>query len=705
MAKSIKEDDKAILWEVGGILLFGLTVYLVISLSSYSPSDPSINTVRITKDVHNWGGRLGAYLADILLTSIGISAFIIPLALIFLSVEMVVRKRLTLGLLRPFAFLFFILSLSGLLSLYIDEITIFDTKIASGGLIGEILAPSLRGYLNTPGATVVLVLIFIVSAVVTTGVSLIDLIEWTRKDFIVVFQKIGRWITTPRKQKTRPDKRMEREEKKEATPTIAMHKRVEEPIQETLPFIEAKVDFHLPPLSLLDDHGRERSATNKESFLMNAKILEKKLAHFGVEGKVKEVRPGPVITLYEFEPAPGVKINSIVNLADDLALALRALSVRIIAPIPGKAAVGIEIPNNEREMVSLRDIVGGKGFREHPSPLSLALGKDIEGRPVIADLTKMPHLLIAGSTGAGKSVSLNAMILSILYKATPKMVRFVMIDPKRLELSIYNPIPHLLLPVVTEAKKATPILRGVLNEMEERYQKMAELGVRNIDQFNRQAGRMALERLPYIVVVIDEMADLMMTAKKDFEDAVIRLAQMARAAGIHLIVATQRPSVDVITGLIKANFPARIAFQVPSRTDSRTILDTTGAERLLGEGDMLFLPPGTSRVQRVHGAFVSEAEIKRVVDFLAKQERPEYHEEILNPDMVSEKEGAEEWDDDLYNDAVRLVKKTGQASISFIQRRLRIGYNRAARMVERMEKEGIVGPAEGSRPREVLERE
>jgi S-DNA-T family DNA segregation ATPase FtsK/SpoIIIE len=444
---------------------------------------------------------------------------------------------------------------------------------------------------------------------------------------------------------------------------------------------------------------------------------------------VVEVRPGPVITVYEFEPAPGVKVSRIVNLADDLALALSALSVRIVAPIPGKAVVGIEVPNTNRETVFLKEIVDSEPFRASKSKLSFGLGKDISGESFIVDLARMPHLLVAGSTGSGKSVFINSMICSILFKAIPDEVRFLMIDPKMLELSDYEGIPHLLLPVVTHPKKAAIALKWLVDEMERRYTVLAEKGVRNIEHYHqrtekelKEKGKVykrkgdilegdegkpiePMERLPYIMVVIDELADLMMISSKEVEESITRLAQMARAVGIHLILATQRPSVDVLTGIIKANFPARISFQVTSKVDSRTILDTIGAEHLLGAGDMLFLPPGSSKLTRLHGAFVSSAEIKRVVEFLKKQGKPAYLDPSILVEVKKEKEeagGEEDGYDEKYDEAVAFVAETGQASISLIQRRFRIGYNRAARIVEKMEVEGVVGRSDGVKPREVL---
>jgi S-DNA-T family DNA segregation ATPase FtsK/SpoIIIE len=494
--------------------------------------------------------------------------------------------------------------------------------------------------------------------------------------------------------------------------------------QEHFTFLDSRGSYVLPPLSLLESPEQKEIKVDKESLLANAKILEKRLQDFGVEGKVVEVRPGPVITMYEYEPAPGVKINKIVGLSDDLALALRAISVRIVAPIPGKAAVGIEIPNSIREPVYLKDILSCEEFSQAESKLTLALGKDIFGNPFVTNLAKMPHLLVAGATGAGKSVSLNSMVCSLLYKADPEEVKLLMIDPKRLELSVYDGIPHLLHSVVYDPKAAALVLRWATEEMEIRYRLMAEKGVRNIERYNqkvdkelkdarRKGGTLLKETegledrtgdnlspLPYIVIVIDELADLMMVSARDVEASLTRLAQMARAAGIHLLLATQRPSVDVLTGVIKANFPTRISFQVSSKTDSRTILDANGAEHLLGSGDMLFLPPGTSRLLRVHGAYVSEFEILRVVEFWKNQGKPVYDHTILKAKEETPEADADGYDE-MYDQAVAVVAELRQASISMLQRRLRVGYNRAARMIERMEKEGVVGPADGSKPREV----
>jgi S-DNA-T family DNA segregation ATPase FtsK/SpoIIIE len=689
--------------EVLGIVLLGIAFFLGIALYSYHPSDPSLNVQHIGKEsgIQNLGGIVGAYGADLFVQIFGVAVYLICFGA------------------------------------WIENINLQGQKIVPGGGFGELISAVFSKYLSAFGASFLIVFLLILFTVMATGISfsqlflgLYDLIVMALRRLEVLvtirFEQIGRQRRVGAEKNMRHQKSGERVTRVMEPPRTRGAKEVPL-LQEEFGFLEAKGTFHLPPVSLLDTPGEDGIKVDKQSLVINSEILEKKLRDYGVEGKVVEVRPGPVITVFEFEPAPGVKVSKIVGLADDLALALSAVSIRIVAPIPGKAVVGIEIPNKVRRMVHLQQIVRSEEFQESRTKLSICLGVGISGEPFVIDLVRMPHLLVAGSTGSGKSVFLNAMICSILFKRRPEEVRFLMIDPKMLELSLYEGVPHLLLPVVTNPKKAALGLNWLVEEMERRYEILAERGVRNIDQYNRQVERSLKdgtsqvyrkrgdileeekgegmeepERLPYIVVVVDELADLMMVSSRDVEEAITRLAQMARAVGIHLILATQRPSVDVITGIIKANFPARISFQVSSKVDSRTILDTVGAEHLLGAGDMLFLPPGSSKMVRVHGAFISEIEIRRVVDFLKKQGKPEYDVSIIEEKRTRDAHADEEEYDEKYDEAVAFVAETGQASISLIQRRFRIGYNRAARIVERMEAEGIVGPSDGVKPREVL---
>gem|GEM_PF-1142511 len=477
------------------------------------------------------------------------------------------------------------------------------------------------------------------------------------------------------------------------------------------PKVYRKGEFQLPNLSFLKNTSK-KTEVDHHSIRRDAELLEKKLGYFGIKGEVMGVSPGPVITTFEYRPEPGIKISKIVNLADDLALALSAFSIRIVAPIPGKDVMGIEIPNIKKSLVPFIDIVNSNEFINSRSKVPICLGKDIIGNPVVVELDKMPHLLIAGATGTGKSVGLNAMITSILYKSTPEEVKFLMVDPKRIELSFYNDIPHLLTPVITDMKKATIALQWMVREMDRRYSLLAKSQVRHIEQYNQKIRSRVVdgdgeseefEQLPFIVVIIDELADLMMTASRDIEFSLTRLAQMARAAGIHLILATQRPSVDVLTGIIKANFPTRISFQVSSKTDSRTIIDSNGAETLLGNGDMLFVPPGTARLTRVHGTYLSEDELLDITSFLKAQGKPEYVLDVITEtDQEAPQESMDDDYDDKYNEALEFVVATKQASISGIQRALRVGYNRAARIIDIMEKRGIVGPSDGVKPRRVI---
>jgi len=471
--------------------------------------------------------------------------------------------------------------------------------------------------------------------------------------------------------------------------------------------VEAGKGVYEVPLSLLDEPVNNFKADSEAELKIKGETLVSKLADFGVKGKIREIQPGPVVTLFEFEPAPGIKINKIANLSDDLALAMSAVSVRIIAPIPGKSVVGIELPNKSRAMVALSELIKSKEYASSTSPLAFAMGKDISGRGYVSDLASMPHLLVAGTTGSGKSVAVNTLICSIVYKSSPDMVKFIMVDPKMVELSIYEDIPHLAAPVVTEPRKAANVLKNVVEEMENRYSALASMKVRNLDSYNKKAKHdPELPVMPYLVVIVDEFADLMLVAGKEVEQSIIRIAQMARAVGIHLVLATQRPSVNVITGIIKANMPSRLSFRVSSKVDSRTIIDTSGAELLLGKGDSLFMPPGMSDTIRVHGCFVSDDEVGRIVEHLKTLGEPEYNMDLVKEESLDADDVDETELDEKYHEALELVKQKGFASISMIQRYLRIGYNRAARIVEIMEKQGIVAPSDGtSKPRELLIKE
>ena len=719
--------------EIIGVLLAFALIFVTVSLLSYHPSDPSVNRVQASGEVQNFFGLAGAQVAGILVATFGLGTFWLPLVLLIATLHVFKGAEKGTLLVALVGGLLLMVTTGGLLSIHHSHFVLFGKRFSSGGVTGIPLARIVVRYISTTGGFVFLFTLWIIAFIMTTRVSLVVLMGWLGGSSKSTFdrarsawviwrerrQKAKRRIKTSKKlspKKDRPVKIVERKPRKV--------KKIPARRQEAFEFMTDDRGFKIPSLNLLKGSDYDVKAMDHESLQMQSRLLEKKLSDFDVSGKVVAVSPGPVVTMYEYEPAPGVKINKIVNLTDDLALALRATSVRIVAPIPGKAAVGIEVPNEERETVRLKDILASEAFQKSKSKLTLALGKDIMGDPLVTDLAKMPHLLIAGATGSGKSVGLNAMICSVLYKATPDEVKLLLVDPKRIELSGYEGIPHLIVPVVTEAKKATRGLIWAVQEMERRYVLMAEKGVRNIYQYNKKvdaakkngsssaASKKAEEpgkqppeeKLPLVLIVIDELADLMLVASRDVELALTRLAQMARAAGIHLLIATQRPSVDVLTGIIKANFPTRISFQVSSRTDSRTILDSNGAENLLGSGDMLLLPPGTSKLQRIHGAYVSESEIQRVIDFLKKQRDPVYQEEILETTLEDKAADDDAEYDEKYDEAVALVTESGRASISMIQRHLRVGYNRAARMIETMEREGVVGASDGSKPREVLVR-
>jgi len=703
--------------EIISLLLFAAGLLIMLSLISYSSTDPCFSVAKTGSDIRNAIGIIGAYLSDIFFRVIGVSAYGIPLFLFGFAIVLALGKEPIHPHLKKIGGLLLLISLSALLGLGTDTIRLFEEEIPSGGMLGGFIGRLLVSGFSSTGAYIITITAIMLSLMLLTPFSFVKVLGLLKAAYgrLIEHLEILIAIHRGRKEKAREAKDIPHASKEQPAivetrkqPEAAQVKQDKSArlVQSTFEFMEnpeIKGAYQLPSSDLLDPLPPVLKKVSREDMLAQSELLARKLLDFDIQGRVTQVYPGPVVTMFEFEPAPGVKVSKITNLSDDLALAMKAASVRIVAPLPGKAAVGIEVPNNSRETVYFRSILESPEYRTHRSKLRIPLGKDIFGVPVISTIDKMPHLLVAGATGSGKSVAINSIILALLYNAQPREVKLVLVDPKMLELSLYNDIPHLMTPVVTQPKRAAETLRALVAEMERRYRQLAEKGSKNIDSYNKAVSDQ--ERLPYIVIIIDELADLMMTVQREVEDSIMRLAQMARAAGIHLIVATQRPSVDVITGLIKANLPARISFQVSSKTDSRTILDANGAENLLGMGDMLFLPPGTSHVIRVHGCFVSEAEIKRVVEFVKTQATPNYEllarrtKELTESDAVSEEEGER---DELYARAVELVQMNGQASTSFIQRRLRVGYNRAARMIEMMEEDGIVGPADGSKPRQVL---
>ncbi|BBO82180.1 DNA translocase FtsK [Desulfosarcina ovata subsp. sediminis] len=714
--------------EITGILFFFMVVFSLISLISFDPGDPCLffKTGGAGR-VNNLFGVFGANFAGILVGLFGIGAFWVPF-LCLLGSLLFFGKHSGQALLPLTAGGFLLILTTGsLLALKQEHYTLFGSRFSAGGIVGIPLKSFVVHYSNPAGGSIILLLVWLIGFIMATGFSVVAFYRRCKSANGAFFDRAA---TTLIKLKERRQKKaklrivLKEEKKKKKQKTIRIKTPDPRPVPKPVPkqavfeFMKSDAGFSLPSVNFLDDPKPRPQSTNEENLRMQSRLLEKKLEDFGVHGKVVTVTPGPVITTFEYEPAPGVKINRIVGLTDDLALALRAISIRIVAPIPGKAVIGVEIPNADRETVRFKEMVLSPSFQETKSALTLCLGKDIVGNPVSAGLEKMPHLLIAGATGTGKSVALNTMICSLLYQLTPDQVKLIMVDPKRIELSMYDGIPHLITPVVTDVKKATNALFWAVREMEHRYELLSQMKTRNIEQYNRKIVKAPppappegadepaepLQPLPYIVIIIDELADLMMVASRDVEVALTRLAQMARAAGLHLILATQRPSVDVLTGIIKANFPTRLTFQVSSKTDSRTIIDTNGAESLLGNGDMLFLPPGTARLQRIHGAYISEAELTRVVEFLKKQQPPDYDKSVIQaPAKAAEENGEKEYDE-RYDDAVALVTQAGQASISMVQRHLRIGYNRAARIIEMMEQEGIIGPQDGVKPREVLVR-
>ncbi|HID01740.1 MAG TPA: DUF87 domain-containing protein [Desulfobacterales bacterium] len=704
------------------VAILGIFLSLFLFLSLISPN---------FTEGGNWGGEVGTLVSQVLTGVTGWGAYLLATLLLLLSF-LFFSPRMSFERLPQIT--------AGLTGAVVSSCALFSSlslkewaSVEAGGVVGKTIFNVMKSLVGGPGTVLFLLFIFLISIMLSTQFSPYQLVafiwQMTKKvgcgiKSIFVSGNEKRVIRKEAKKKAKIVKK--KKVVKRVSPAVADKK--DAPVEPTEPTLGmpvvtklaktsvsesddeefaahpvARGDWKLPPLNLLEKNVNAEEEIDKEIYYQVSKQLEQKLKNFGVSGKVVGISPGPVVTTYEYSPAAGVKINKIASLADDLALGLKAQSVRVVGSVPGKAALGIEIPNPNRSVVYIRDLLASEDFRNNENKLSIILGLDVVGTPSIANLSKMPHLLIAGSTGSGKSVAINTIIASILFNATPEEVRMLMVDPKRIELSGYEGIPHLLHPVVVEPKLASRALMWAVREMERRYKLLEQAKVKSFDSYNE----VSEEKLPYIVIIVDELADLMMVASKDVEASIARLAQMARAAGMHLILATQRPSVDVLTGLIKSNFPTRISFKVSSKVDSRTILDTSGAEHLLGSGDMLYLANGSSILKRVHGAYISESETEAIITFLKEQGNASYDESVT---AAVEDEGnaggttAEEDYDERYDEAVNLVCESGQASISMVQRRLRVGYNRAARMIEMMEKEGVVGPADGSKPREVLAR-
>ena len=730
--------------EASWFTLLFIGLYITLALISYSASDPSFShSIEINKNINNFAGISGAYFSDFFLNIFGLSAWwlvflsIYSIFLIYPRIENENYEIKHLLIVHYLGFLLLLLSSSTFESGYVVD---FSARLPSeqGGILGNSMYGFLEQAMGYIGTLVFLIISFAIGFSLFTGWSWITISEGLGNFICNVCNSIiNKYIDwQDRKEGKRLEKErtsfieVERKKLEDRAPVKILDLNI--PVKESDRVKKEKQtnlfgdsDSILPPLHLLDEPAKELSVQSPETIEFISRLIEKKLLDFGIEAKVISAQPGPVITRYEFEPAAGVKGSQVINLAKDLARALSVISVRVVETIPGKTCMGLEIPNPDRQIVYLSEIVSSKTFVDTSALLSVALGKNISGKPVIADISKMPHILIAGTTGSGKSVAINALVLSLLYKATPDKVKMILIDPKMLELSVYEGIPHLLSPVVTDMRQAGNALNWCVAEMEKRYKLMSEFGVRNLSGFNQKIkdsqdkgapltnpfsldteNPEVLEELPLIVIVIDELADLMMTMGKKIEELIARLAQKARASGIHLVLATQRPSVDVITGLIKANIPTRIAFQVSSKIDSRTILDQMGAETLLGKGDMLYMPPGTSYPDRIHGAFVSDQEVHKVVNFLKTKAKPNYVDEILNPNdsanNILGELGPSGEKDPLYDEAVEIVLRTKKASISYVQRNLRIGYNRAARIIEDMEKAGLVTPMQNNGNREVI---
>jgi len=696
--------------EIKGVVLVAVGLIILASIVSFNPFDLSFYTSSPNIPPKNFIGSFGTNLSWILVFLFGrLTSYIIPLFILLLGIKLFRQEVPYLSIPRILGVLVLLLSISSLIGLSLK-----NEKIAflHGGSLGFIISNFITAYFGRLGGYIIFITLGILSFALVTEIlissfllnisnkirpPLKDLFRFKRKEKSLVIKtevslkKESLVSEVKPKAAITPPKLFE-----PAKPKIQIKTKPQEPSELKLKPKEIKIgDYHLPSLDLLDSPPPLEARQIKEDLAANARILEETLEDFAISVKVTDIERGPVITRYELEPAPGVKLNRIAALSDDIALTMKAQSVRIVAPIPGKGRVGVEVPNTQSSFVYLKEVLASGEFQASESKLTLALGKDIAGHAVVTDLSDMPHLLIAGTTGSGKTVCVNSLILSMLFRAIPQELKFLMVDPKMVELAPFNGLPHLLCPVVTDAKKASIALNWVVNEMEGRYGLLAKVGVRNIEAYNEKQ-----ERIPYIVVIIDELADLMVVSRDQIENAITRLAQLSRAVGIHLILATQRPSVDVVTGVIKANFPARISFKVASKVDSRTVLDMNGADKLLGKGDMLFLRPGESKLIRAQGSLVTDKEIERVVDFIKSQAEPIYDEEILKEQQKSVLAVGQK--DELYDEAVRVIMESNQASVSILQRRMRLGYTRAARIIDMMEQEGLIGSFEGSKPRKIL---
>jgi len=720
--------------EFAGVALFAIALIWLIALVTYEPTDPVwFFTTDAAYPPANFVGRIGAFLSELSFQLFGYASYMLPIVIATIGWHYFWCQPPDAAYTKAFGATLLFGCTSTFLSLIFGRTEVAGKTFDAGGSIGTWLGGAMSDYLNRTGSIIVLLTLMVLSVILSTQFSFGRLFARASQESRDLSARgagwLRRWIERRRKDRerrvvaakhTRKEPAVADPEPRPPIPVKPVVARKTAEMAQPLPLSDpAPVKatarrngaFTLPPPSLLDAAKVERKIDERE-LMEAARQLEEKCREFAVEGQVAQIHPGPVVTTFEFKPDAGVKYSKITSLADDLCLAMQAESV-LIDRIPGKSTVGIQIPNPNREAISLRELLESDAYQRSLSKLTLVLGKTIHGEPYLSDLATMPHLLIAGSTGTGKSVGVNAMLTSILYRATPDDVRFILIDPKRLELGMYEDIPHLLTPVVVDPKKAANALRWAVHEMEERYKTLAAEGVRNIEQYNRNIRLILAEGanakdpdapkpLPFIVVVIDELADLMMVASNEVEESICRLAQMARAVGIHLILATQRPSVDVVTGLIKANLPSRISFRLSSKTDSRTILDANGAEQLLGRGDMLFLPPASSRCIRLHGPYISEQESARLASFLRKQGKPVFDDTITAEDEKGGATASELEKDELYDEAARIVVSTGQASISYLQRKLRIGFSRAARLVDMMEAEGLVSAGTGGKPREVL---